>query len=282
MQQNYTVEYNETFRSLNSVDESHQVEAQITLPPEEKIQEEAEVLEEEEGAGEEEEGGAEEEGEVEEEEGGGGEEGGEREEEEGGEEEEEKGGEEEGADEENQSSHSQATDKSEVSHVRNAFTELMRNPQVHQTLNEEILERARKNARPHEEPTPTKKTPVLAKSAKKVASRKPRKSNGLSRAQTKSIVEHFSEIRVSKKAIDEIEKISEKFWKRMVEDLNAFAHHAGRKSIHDTDVQLLMTRQRFIKDKNGLHELVRKYLPLEHREQLIPIARSGNIVYPKK
>lgn len=35
---------------------------------------------------------------------------------------------------------------------------------------------------------------------------------------------------------------AEKYWKQTAEDLAAFAAHAGRKTINEADVQLLMTR----------------------------------------
>nr|KAG5712998.1 hypothetical protein BaRGS_021792 [Batillaria attramentaria] len=73
---------------------------------------------------------------------------------------------------------------------------------------------------------------------------------------------------------------SEQYWKNMAEDLEAYATHAHRKMIDETDVHLLMQRQGFITDKCALNTLIATYLPLEQRQELIPIARSGNKLEP--
>nr|XP_006816629.1 PREDICTED: protein PFC0760c-like [Saccoglossus kowalevskii] len=45
--------------------------------------------------------------------------------------------------------------------------------------------------------------------------------------------------------------------------------------------KMLPIRQRFVTEKQSLTLLVEKYMPLEYRQELIPVARSGNIVEPK-
>ncbi|KAJ8302410.1 hypothetical protein KUTeg_018806 [Tegillarca granosa] len=73
---------------------------------------------------------------------------------------------------------------------------------------------------------------------------------------------------------------SEWFWKQIATDLESYALHAGRKIIDETDVELLMKRQRFVTDKQPLNVLVEKHLPLELRQEIIPMATSGNKVVP--
>ncbi|KAK7505612.1 hypothetical protein BaRGS_00002883 [Batillaria attramentaria] len=103
---------------------------------------------------------------------------------------------------------------------------------------------------------------------------------GLPTSVVKATFTHFCRLRVSKEAIEEVEKISEQYWKNMAEDLEAYATHAHRKMIDETDVHLLMRRQGFITDKCALNTLIATYLPLEQRQELIPIARSGNKLEP--
>ncbi|XP_041376055.1 uncharacterized protein LOC121388676 [Gigantopelta aegis] len=107
--------------------------------------------------------------------------------------------------------------------------------------------------------------------------RKPRKQpEHLPVSVVKGVFTHFSRARVTKEAVAEVVKISGKFWKSIAGDLESYAKHAGRKTIMDEDVALLMRRQGFVTDKKSLTTLVHQYLPLELREQVIPIARSGN------
>lgn len=41
-------------------------------------------------------------------------------------------------------------------------------------------------------------------------------------------------------------------------------------------------RQRLVTDKMPLHVLIERYLPMEYRKLLIPVAVSGNKVIPSK
>lgn len=111
---------------------------------------------------------------------------------------------------------------------------------------------------------------------------RPRKKpgQGLPTSVVKAAFTHFCQLRVSKEAIEEVEKMSEQYFKNMAEDLEAYALHAHRKTINESDVELLMNRQGFITDKCSLNTLIAKYLPLELRQEMIPIARSGNKLEP--
>ncbi|XP_060074550.1 centromere protein T-like [Ylistrum balloti] len=119
----------------------------------------------------------------------------------------------------------------------------------------------------------------------KTTQRKPRAKAKLTAPLPVSVIKkvfsHYCKMKVSSDILPELINVTEKFFKQVPADLEAFCHHAGRKTINDSDVELLMKRQRLIKDNNSLNVLIEENLPLEYRLQLIPIARSGNIVYPK-
>ncbi|KAK2148278.1 hypothetical protein LSH36_506g02070 [Paralvinella palmiformis] len=105
----------------------------------------------------------------------------------------------------------------------------------------------------------------------------------LPRSLTKSIAQHFTRNqRMSREVLDEVEKVADKFWKNVASDLSAYAQHAKRKSNNECDVELLMKRQGFVTPEQSMYSLVEEYLPLEYRQEIIPIARSGNVIEPKR
>ncbi|KAK7114323.1 serine-rich adhesin for platelets-like [Littorina saxatilis] len=108
-----------------------------------------------------------------------------------------------------------------------------------------------------------------------------RPRHGLPTSTIKALFTHFCHLRVSKEAIKEVVKISDQFLQNMAEDVEAYATHAHRQTINMSDFELLMRRQGFITDTCSLNTLIAKYLPLELRQELIPIARSGNQLEPK-
>ncbi|XP_035754740.1 centromere protein T isoform X3 [Egretta garzetta] len=73
---------------------------------------------------------------------------------------------------------------------------------------------------------------------------------------------------------------SERYFKQLSNDLEAYSHHAGRKTVEMADLEVLMRRQGLVTDKMPLHVLIERYLPLEYRKLLIPVAVSGNKVIP--
>ena len=64
----------------------------------------------------------------------------------------------------------------------------------------------------------------------------------------------------------------------MCGDLAAYVAHSSRKSIMMDDVELLLKRQRMINEQFSLSGLMRKLLPAEYVEQVIPVARSRNVL----
>ncbi|XP_008940083.1 PREDICTED: centromere protein T, partial [Merops nubicus] len=118
----------------------------------------------------------------------------------------------------------------------------------------------------------------------------PPKSSGASRRKThepevassliKKIFSHYVKMPVTRDAFKIVEKCSERFFKQLSNDLEAYTNHAGRKTVEMADLEVLMRRQRLVTDKMPLHVLIEHYLPLEYRKLLIPVAVSGNKVIP--
>ncbi|MEE6510490.1 hypothetical protein FKM82_030275 [Ascaphus truei] len=97
----------------------------------------------------------------------------------------------------------------------------------------------------------------------------------------KQIFSHYAQMPVSKDAFPVVEKCLDLYMKRMCDDLEAYAHHAKRKTLIKADFELLFRRQGHVTDKRPLNVLIEQYLPLEYRKLLIPMATSGNKVFPK-
>ncbi|KAM9289550.1 centromere protein T [Morus bassanus] len=98
----------------------------------------------------------------------------------------------------------------------------------------------------------------------------------------KKIFSHYVKMPVARDAFKIVEKCSEKYFKQLSNDLEAYSNHAGRKTVEIADLEVLMRRQGLVTDKMPLHVLIERYLPLEYRKLLIPVAVSGNKVIPSK
>ncbi|NXW19301.1 CENPT protein, partial [Circaetus pectoralis] len=118
------------------------------------------------------------------------------------------------------------------------------------------------------------------------------KSSGVTRRKTskpevassliKKIFSHYVKMPVARDAYKIIEKCCERYFKQLSSDLEAYTNHAGRKTVEMADLEVLMRRQGLVTDKMPLHVLIERYLPLEYRKLLIPVAVSGNKVFPCK
>jgi centromere protein T len=75
---------------------------------------------------------------------------------------------------------------------------------------------------------------------------------------------------VSKQALDEVYSQSHAFLQRTCEDLQAFAKHAGRKTVESSDVALHMKVS-----EEKLVTMVRETLPMEYQEALLPVVRAA-------
>ncbi|NXC27520.1 CENPT protein, partial [Campylorhamphus procurvoides] len=115
----------------------------------------------------------------------------------------------------------------------------------------------------------------------KTSQKKPREPQ-VARSLIKEIFSHFVKMPVTRDAFKVVEKCSERFFKQLSNDLEAYSNHAGRKTVEMADLELLMRRQGLVTDKMPLHVLIERHLPLEYRKLLIPVAVSGNKVIPLK
>uniref|UniRef100_A0A3P9L5E3 CENP-T/Histone H4 histone fold domain-containing protein n=1 Tax=Oryzias latipes TaxID=8090 RepID=A0A3P9L5E3_ORYLA len=104
----------------------------------------------------------------------------------------------------------------------------------------------------------------------------------LPKAYLMSVFRHFSKTKVSPDVYPVLNEIMNKFFDRMAQDLETYAAHAKRKTIDVEDAILLLRRQGYVNDKVPVEVLIEKYLRMEQRKLLIPIATSGNVVVPKK
>ncbi|NWU95996.1 CENPT protein, partial [Upupa epops] len=111
--------------------------------------------------------------------------------------------------------------------------------------------------------------------------RKPREPQ-IARSLIKSIFSHYVNMPVTRDAFKIVERCSERYFKQISNDLEAYARHARRKTVEKADLEILMRRQGLVTDKMPLHVLIERYLPLEYRKLLIPVATSGNKVTPCK
>ncbi|XP_012516064.1 PREDICTED: centromere protein T [Propithecus coquereli] len=90
----------------------------------------------------------------------------------------------------------------------------------------------------------------------------------------------YAKMPMEKAALEIVEKCLDKYFRHLCDDLEAFATHAGRRTVKPEDLELLMRRQGLVTDQVSLHVLVERHLPLEYRQLLIPCAFSGNSVFP--
>ncbi|XP_066493927.1 centromere protein T [Tiliqua scincoides] len=112
--------------------------------------------------------------------------------------------------------------------------------------------------------------------------RREKREPSLPSSLVKKIFSHYARMPVSKDAFKAVERCVNLYFKHLSEDLEVYTHHAGRKTTEPADLELLMRRQGLITDKMPLNVLIERYMPLEYRKLLIPVATSGNKVVPLK
>ncbi|XP_027502363.1 centromere protein T isoform X3 [Corapipo altera] len=138
---------------------------------------------------------------------------------------------------------------------------------------------------PRDEKPAAPKSPVQLLQPKQVpgrsgtSQRKPREPQ-IARSLIKEVFSYFVKMPVTREAFKIVEKCSEKYFKQLSSDLEAYTSHAGRKTVEMADVEMLMRRQGLVTDKMPLNVLIERHLPLEYRKLLIPVAVSGNKVIP--
>ncbi|XP_053722447.1 centromere protein T [Synchiropus splendidus] len=109
----------------------------------------------------------------------------------------------------------------------------------------------------------------------------PKKRTSLPKSYLMATFKHFAKTRVSGDVYPVLSEIMEQFFDRLMEDVETYAAHAKRKTIEVEDVVLLLKRQGHVNDKVPVEVLIEKYLRMQQRKLLIPIATSGNVVVPK-
>ncbi|KFQ35687.1 Centromere protein T, partial [Mesitornis unicolor] len=126
--------------------------------------------------------------------------------------------------------------------------------------------------------------PLLAKPIAKSSRASQRKTSEprVARSLIKKIFSHYVKMPVTRDAFSIVETCSERYFKQLSNDLEAYTNHAKRKTVEMADLEVLMRRQRLVTDKMPLHVLIERYLPLEYRKLLIPVAVRGNKVIPCK
>ncbi|KAF9998898.1 hypothetical protein BGZ80_008318 [Entomortierella chlamydospora] len=85
----------------------------------------------------------------------------------------------------------------------------------------------------------------------------------------KQLVNTFSRSRVSQEAMAVILEGSHQFFEQAANDLAAYAEHAGRKTIDESDVECLMKRLRITNEKVSVESLLQRYLPRELRDKVL-------------
>uniref|UniRef100_A0A803VTH1 Centromere protein T n=2 Tax=Ficedula albicollis TaxID=59894 RepID=A0A803VTH1_FICAL len=107
--------------------------------------------------------------------------------------------------------------------------------------------------------------------------RKPREPQ-IPRSWIKEAFRHFAKMPVTTDAYRIVEKCCERYFQQLSDDLEAYTHHAGRKTVEAADLEVLMRRQGLVTDKTSLNVLIERHFPLQYRKLLIPVAVSGNKV----
>ncbi|XP_077972082.1 uncharacterized protein LOC144427174 [Styela clava] len=100
------------------------------------------------------------------------------------------------------------------------------------------------------------------------------------RSQLAGIVQHYSTLKISKEAFEEIEDVSRQYFENTMNDLEEICHRKNKKIISSEDVVRLMKRRQHLTKKKTLNALIEENLSLEYREELIQVAYAGNNILP--
>ncbi|XP_068613999.1 centromere protein T-like [Brachionichthys hirsutus] len=111
-------------------------------------------------------------------------------------------------------------------------------------------------------------------------SRPAAKEGGLPKSYLMNVFKHFAKTKVSADIYPVLKETMDKFFERLAEDLEAYALHAKRKTLEVEDAVLLLKRQGHVNDKVPVEVLIEKYLRMDQRRLLIPVATQGNVVIP--
>ncbi|NXD39228.1 CENPT protein, partial [Copsychus sechellarum] len=123
--------------------------------------------------------------------------------------------------------------------------------------------------------------PKVVSKRLRTSQRKPREPQ-IPRSLIKEAFRHFAKMPVTADAFKIVEKCSERYFMQLSDDLEAYTHHAGRKTVEPADLEVLMRRQGLVTDQMPLNVLIERHFPLQYRKLLIPVAVSGNKVISSK
>lgn len=87
-------------------------------------------------------------------------------------------------------------------------------------------------------------------------------------ALVKNIFGTFAKSKVSKDVLNAVMEGSFSFFEQVSEDLAAYAGHAGRKTIDETDMLTLMKRQRQVSSRQTINSLAQRFLPRELSDEV--------------
>ncbi|TLD07182.1 hypothetical protein PgNI_10669 [Pyricularia grisea] len=93
-------------------------------------------------------------------------------------------------------------------------------------------------------------------------------------AETMARTSGIGNTKITPETLQALMQSTEWFFEQMGDDLRALAHHAGRKTIEQSDVITLMKRQRQIDPQTTLFSLAQRHLPRELLQELRMPARA--------
>lgn len=108
----------------------------------------------------------------------------------------------------------------------------------------------------------------------RAALRRPRLPSSLIKALFDAHSKRPLDGRAARAALDDA---VDRYFLQTSASLSAYASHAGRHTVNERDLVLLLTRQRFVTDRMPIEELVRNNLPMEWVEEVVPVVKAIKI-----
>jgi len=90
----------------------------------------------------------------------------------------------------------------------------------------------------------------------------------------KELFEHFAGTRIKPEVADAIHEAAEQHLRHLFGDAAAFARHAKRRTVDESDLECVFRRQRLVNSKVSMSDLIHKYLPREYVEELLPVVKA--------
>jgi histone H3/H4 len=80
--------------------------------------------------------------------------------------------------------------------------------------------------------------------------------------------------RIASESFTALHEVVALFFDQVCDDLTAYASHANRKTIERSDFECLMRRQKILKGSTPLSDAIRRHLPIDQSELLLPKAKA--------